>query len=287
LSRDGTVSCRTCHLPEHGFADPRAVSVGVAGHAGTRNSQTLLNAVYFESFGWTGEHPSLEAQTLAAMRNPEEMALGEALPPDVLRDHGAQLEALYGGADLEGAAAAIASYQRTLVAGASRFDRWIYGAEDVISESEKRGFEVYLGRARCVQCHFMRSPASHPFGGENGLYSDGRFHNIGVGFGPGAATIDPGRFEVTNRSADYGAFKTPSLRNVELTAPYMHDGSLRTLEEVVEHYDKGGEPNPNLDPDIQPLKLTDQEKADLVAFMKALTSGSPPATYGTTTIEEE
>lgn len=285
VSADATVSCASCHAPEAAMADPRRVSAGVGGRLGRRNSPTVWNAAYFETFGWTGDADSLEAQAAKALLNPEEIGSSEARIQRGLEPrYGADLRRLYGELSVRSVSRALAAYQRTLLSGDAPFDRYIYGGDRAaVSDAAVRGFTVFLGRARCVQCHFMRSPASHPFGGTTALYMDNRFHNIGVGFDKPARERDPGRIEVTRRPEDQGAFKTPTLRNVAETAPYMHDGSLKTLEEVVDHYDKGGNANPNLDPDIKRLELTAQEKQDLVAFMKSLTSHalSTPASRAT------
>jgi len=274
LSSDGSVSCASCHAPDAAMADLRPVSIGAGGKPGRRNSPTVLNAVYFERLGWSGENGSLEEQALTALSNPEEMGATEPkLRAALEMRYGADLRDLYGALSARAIARALASFQRTLVAGDAPFDRYIYlGDRAAVSESGIRGFGLFLGKARCIQCHFMRSPDSHPFGGRTGLYMDNRFHNLGVGFENGSSPSDLGRYEITRRDDDRGAFKTPSLRNVALTPPYMHDGSLKTLEDVVEHYNKGGNPNPNLDPDVRRLDLTDQDKRDLVEFMKALTS---------------
>lgn len=274
LSADRSLSCETCHDPGHGFADPRPQSIGVHGQPGTRNSPTLLNAAYFDTLGWSGEHPSIEAQSLAAITNPLEMGVEQSEIAARLEPlYGDRLRELYGDVSPESAGRALAAFQRTLVAGDSPFDRYIYANDsNAVSEMAKRGFEVFIGEARCIQCHFMRSEASHPFGGSTGTFTDNRFHNIGVGFDEHGNTSDEGRREVSKEELERGAFKTPTLRNVALTAPYMHDGSLATLLDVVQHYDKGGVPNSNLDPDVKPLRLTDVQKAELVAFLESLTS---------------
>lgn len=274
LSSNNSISCDNCHAPDHGFADPRRVSIGIEGRKGRRNSSTLWNAAYFENLGWVGEHASIEEQSLAAITNPDEMGMRrDEMAAKLGPLYGERLLALYGEVSAETIARALGAYQRTLVAGDSAFDRYIYaGEEDAVNEAAKHGFTVFIGQARCIQCHFMRSEASHPFGGATGTFTDNRFHNIGVGFDEHGNTSDLGREEATRELSDRGAFKTPTLRNVALTAPYMHDGSLATLKDVVDHYNKGGVPNPNLDFDVKPLHLTERDKADLVAFMESLTS---------------
>lgn len=274
LSSDDSVSCATCHDPVHGFADPRRVSAGVHGTKGKRNSPSIWNSAYFDELGWGGEHRSIEDQTLAAITNPDEMGVerdevvGKLTPAQK-----GTLERLYGDASPEGVARALSAFQRTLIAGDSAFDRYVYaGDEAAVSDAAKEGFAVFLGEARCIQCHFMRSEASHPFGGYTGTFTDNRFHNIGVGYDDPTASEDLGRFAISKQAQDRGAFKTPGLRNVSLTAPYMHDGSLATLRDVVEHYNKGGNPNPNLDFDVKKLNLTETQKNNLVAFLESLTS---------------
>jgi cytochrome c peroxidase len=278
LSADGQVSCATCHEPSAGFADARVASAGVYGRTGVRNSQTLLNAGYATEFGWDGAHDSLESQALAALTNPREMGASAASLEQRVNDaYGAQLAELYGNSSLAGALAALGAYQRTLIAGDSPMDDFIYrGDEGAVSAEARRGFEIFLGKGRCVRCHFMRSRQSHPFGGESGLFTDGKYHNIGIGFERGSTPADVGRASITGQVEERFAFKTPTLRNVALTAPYMHDGSLASLEAVVDYYDRGGNANPGLDADIKRLDLTSSERAALIAFLTALTSRGLP-----------
>jgi cytochrome c peroxidase len=274
LSRDETVSCATCHQPKRAFAENQRVSHGVRNTPGRRNAPTVLNAAFFSSFSWDGRHASLEEQALAGISNPKEMALSlSEVPRRVETHYGRSLRALYGVNSATAVAKALSAYQRTLIAGDSSFDRFVFGGErDAINESAQRGFKIFLRHGRCIQCHLIRSDLSHPFGGSTAFFTDNRFHNLGIGLRKPGPNTDWGRSEVTGRQEDRGAFKTPSLRNVALTAPYMHDGSLATLDEVVEHYNKGGIRNPHLDPEIRPLHLTGREMDDLVAFLKSLTS---------------
>lgn len=273
LSRDGSISCASCHSPEHGFADPAPVSVGINGTKGRRNSPTLWNVAYLEQLSWDGRHTSLEQQALAAISNPDEMGLNlDQVRDRVQAKYGARLLKLYRDVSDQSVAKALGSFQRTLVAGNSPVDQYLYaGKHDAINGSAKRGFRIFLGEGRCVQCHTIRCDDCHPFGGATATFTDDRFHNIGVGFEK-TDNGDLGRWEITRRQEDLGAFRTPTLRNIELTAPYMHDGSMKTLEEVVDHYNKGGNPNSNLDPDVQRLDLNEQEKRDLIEFLKSLTS---------------
>lgn len=296
LSKDGTVSCATCHDPSKGFGDGKKVSEGIQGKRGTRNAPTVLNAVFNEFQFWDGRAPSFEEQAKGPMTNPVEM--GMASHDDVVKvvrgvpEYRERFEAVFGREPgIDEIVAAIASFERTVVSGDSAFDRFIAGDKAALSESAQRGWELWNTKARCNTCH--------PFGDATPNFSDNKFHNIGVaaknrdfaalarraaaGGNPDELAFSPdftelGRFIVTRQPKDIGAFKTPGLRDVALSAPYLHDGSEATLLDVVSFYDKGGEPNPYLDGGIVPLKLTDQEKHDLVAFMESLTgqgSGSP------------
>jgi len=294
LSADGTVSCASCHDPTKGFADGRPVAVGIGNQAGARNSPTVLYAGFSEVQFWDGRAPSLEEQAKQPLINPVEMGQPshEAVVKAVrsVSDYPPQFQKAFGSPDvtIERIVQAIAAFERTLAPFASPFDRFLAGEKDAISDSAKRGFQLFLGKARCVTCHEFN--AAFPF------FTDNKFHNIGVAMKgnfeqlareaqsiqakgkeaeaalshkPGVEAL--GRWIVTREPKDIGAFKTPGLRNVALTAPYMHDGSLKTLEEVMEFYNKGGEPNPNLDGGMRPLGLTPEEIADLVEFMKSLT----------------
>ncbi|MEW6545168.1 MAG: cytochrome-c peroxidase [Nitrospirota bacterium] len=262
LSKDGSVSCASCHVPAAGFADPRQFSIGVGGKQGGRNAPPAMNAAYNHLQFWDGRAGSLEEQALGPIQNPIEMA--ETLEHVVkklnkVKGYRTRFQAVFGtGVTPEGIAKAIAAFERTLVSTNSPFDRYMAGDKGALSESARRGLELFQGKARCVLCH----------NGPN--FSDNKFHNIGV---PQAGPLkeDPGRYAVTKRDADKGAFKTPGLRSVALTAPYMHTGGFQTLEEVVEFYNKGGEAVPGKDPFMSALSLADQEKQDLVEFMKSLT----------------
>ena len=296
LSKDGTVSCATCHDPEKGFADGKKVAEGVGGKKGTRNSPTVLNSVFNEFQFWDGRAPSLEEQAKGPMTNGVEMAMdSHAVVVEVVRgvpEYREAFQKVFGREPtIDDIVAAIATFERTVVSGNSAFDRFHAGDQTAISESAQRGWELWNGKARCNTCH--------PFGNATPNFSDNKFHNIGVAAkgrdfnslsrkaagmaNPDELAFSPdftelGRFVVTKQPKDIGAFKTPGLRDIALSAPYMHDGSEATLLDVVTFYDKGGEPNPYLDGGIVPLKLTDQEKQDLVAFMESLTgqgAGAP------------
>lgn len=274
LSRDGTVSCATCHDPTYAFAENTRVSRGIGSVLGTRNAPTIINAAFFDTLSWDGRHSSLEDQALAAISNKSEMGLDLAdLALRIDSKYGVQLNRIYGKVSPSAVAAALGAYQRTVIAGDSRFDRYMFkGDQEALSVSAKRGFRIFLRHGRCIQCHAVRCEECHPFGGETAFFTNNRFHNLGVGMDKDESLIDLGRASVTGRKEETGAFKTPTLRNVALTAPYMHDGSLATLDDVIEHYNKGGIKNPYLDPEIRPLHLSVREKEDLLEFLKSLTS---------------
>lgn len=267
LSADGTVSCATCHRPEHAFSEPTPVSTGIRGQKGTRKAPTFINQAVTVSphFFWDGRAASLEEQALGPVANPIEMGNTHASMIATLSrvdGYGPYFEAAFGSSRVtpERVAHAIADYERTRMSGNSPWDRWRRNRdESAVSEQVKQGHELFFDKAGCNQCHL----------GSN--FTDSTFHNLGVGWDPAAQTFaDQGRFIVTGRDSDRGAFKTPTLREVSKRAPYMHDGSIDTLREVVEFYNEGGEKNPYLDPKVQPLKLTEAEIDALVAFMRAL-----------------
>lgn len=265
LSADGTISCATCHDPAKGWTDQVRFSTGIKGQMGVRNSPTVINSTYMGLQFWDGREASLEDQAGGPLVNPVEMGnktLNEvANKVRAIAGYQPYFEKAFGeGPTKDNIPKAIASFERTVLSGNSRYDRYTSGDMTALNEAEVRGMGLFFGKAICVTCH------------SGATFSDIKFHNLGVGMG--AKKPDLGRFVVTKAKADRGAFKTPTVREVTKTAPYMHDGSQTTLEEVVEFYNKGGEPNPDLDPLMQPLGLTIQEKADLVAFMKAL-DGDP------------
>ncbi|HEY0378333.1 MAG TPA: cytochrome c peroxidase [Pyrinomonadaceae bacterium] len=299
LSADGTVSCATCHDPATAFADHNPVAVGVAGKMGTRNVPTMLNAVFNDSQFWDGHARTLEEQARQPLINPVEMGMGNddavvarvAAVPEYRR----RFQQVFGaeGVSIDTIVKAIASFERTQLSGNSPFDRFMAGDENALSDSQKRGFELFRGKARCAECHAFSSAA--PF------FTDFRFHNTGIAtkdknfhqlarIAQQIKTTDSdsthaldllahsegftelGRYIVTKQREEIGAFKTPTLRDVELTAPYMHNGSKKTLLDVVRFYNKGGEVNLNLDQRIGPLRLTEEEMSNLVEFMRALTS---------------
>jgi cytochrome c peroxidase len=267
LSFDNTVSCASCHHPDKGWTDQARVSTGILGQQGARSAPTVVNAAYMFSQFWDGRAGSLEEQALGPLINPIEM--GNPDHASVVK----QLKAIPGydgyfqkafgeSVSKENIAKAIAAFERTILAANSRHDRYAQGDTTVLTTAENHGRELFFGKANCSRCHV----------GEN--FSDSQFHNIGVGMA--AAEPDLGRHDHTKEEAQKGAFKTPTVRDITKTAPYMHDGSQLTLEEVVEFYDIGGEKNEHLDVLMIPLNLTDQEKADLVAFLKTLESEPYP-----------
>lgn len=279
FSVDNTVSCASCHHPDYGFSDGKRVSNGVQGKTGTRNSPTVFNSAYFEVQFWDGRAPSLEKQAEGPVQNPVEMAHtldGVAARLNADATYKTQFAKAFGPGPItyEMVGKAIASFERTVISANSPFDRWKYGKDEkAVSESVKRGFEVFTSakKGNCTACHLV--------GPDYALFTDNKFHNIGIGADIDTIS-DPGRFTVTQKEEDRGAFKTPSLRNVAVTAPYMHDGSLKTLKEVVDFYIGGGNPNAHLDKNIHVLDfLTGQERADLQAFLESLT-GEMPANAG-------
>ncbi len=261
LSRDQTLSCAGCHDPERAFTDGRAISEGVFERKGTRSVPTLVNRGYGRAFFWDGRISSLEEQVLQPIQDSKEMdmTLEEILTRLKKEEDYRQgfREAFRTEANSEGIAKALASYVRTLLSGHSRFDRYVNGEREALSEDARQGLEIFRGKGNCTACHV----------GPN--FTDERFHNTGVAWKNGRF-MDSGRFLVTGQEKDQGAFKTPTLREIARTSPYMHDGSLKSLKDVIKFYDRGGSPNPSLDPDLKPLRLTQREKWALKTFLKSL-----------------
>lgn len=268
LSANNTISCATCHDPEKGFTDASPVSTGIDGEKGIRSAPTTLNAANYDLQFWDGRAPSLEEQAKAPLINPVEMGMPshDAVVEKLkgIEEYRQGFEKAFGEEiTIDNVARAIASFERTLLSGNSPFDRYMYGGdENALSDRAKKGLEVFRGKGRCITCH--------EFVGSFALFTDNKFHNLGVGMD--RPNPDMGRYDVTKEEKDKGAFKTPTLRDIALTAPYMHDGSEPTLEAVVEFYDRGGKSNPHLSGEIRPLNLTKDEKKALVEFMKSLTS---------------
>jgi cytochrome c peroxidase len=290
ISLDGTVSCATCHNPEKGWTDRLPNSRGIKGQVGMRNAPTVLNTAYGRTMFWDGRAPSLEGQALGPPQNPIEMgdqSFKQIIErPRTIPGYQEQFKKVFGTeVTLDGAVKAIATFERAAaLTGNSAYDRYDRGGDmKALTDSQKRGLVLFglelsteddfrpgvtRGKAKCTACHV----------GFN--FTDEQFHNLGVGWDANSKKFrDLGRFAVepigAKNPASIGAFKTPTVRDVEHTAPYMHDGSETTLEDVVEYYDRGGNPNPYLDKDIVKLNLAKQEKADLVAFLKALTGERP------------
>lgn len=277
LSVDDSVSCASCHAPETGFADRRGRSVGVGGKSGTRNAPTVLNAAYSPRQFWDGRAGSLEEQAGGPIANPVEMNLPHAACAAKLNgDAGyrAAFERAFGPGPvtMERIRMALASFERTLVSGNSAFDRYRYGGDvQAMNAAAIRGLAVFTdaGRGNCAVCH--------PIGAHDALFTDGKFHNTGSGVNGEGELTDVGRYAETKSERDRGAFKTPTLRSVALTAPYMHDGSLQTLKQVVDFYTGGGNSNAHLDPEMKKIRLKAQERRDLVDFLEALTGEMPAA----------
>ena len=298
LSHNETLSCAMCHVPEQGFTtNELAKAVGMEGRTIRRNSPTLLNVAYATSLFHDGREANLENQVLGPLLAANEMAnpsIGHVLGKLAgLPDYRGLFERAYGGPGVEALGKALATYQRTLVSANAPFDRWRWGGEaEALSPAARRGFALFTGKAGCSGCHSLAE--------DHALFTDNGFHDTGIGwrastaaggdlrvelapgvFGTvsGAAVRsvsgdmpnDVGRYEVTLDPADRWKYRTPSLRNVALTAPYMHDGSLATLAEVIDYYDRGGSPHELLDQRIRPLGLGPDEKQELAAFLESLT----------------
>jgi cytochrome c peroxidase len=297
LSADSTISCASCHDPSMGYSANTKTGVGIDGQKGGRNSPVSFNRILSGKQFWDGRVDSLEAQAVGPIANPIEMGFtheGVVKRLGEIPVYRRQFDAIFGELTIDRVGEAIAAFERVIVTQPSPYDFYEQllpftkmDEEDIaddeelaakyaaakaaaeahpMSESAARGRDLFFGKANCSACHVGANLA------------DEKYHNLGVGMA--AEEPDLGRFVVTNDEQDKGAFKTPTIRNVALTGPYMHDGSQATLEEVVEWYDKGGHPNPHLSDKIKPLNLSDQEQADLVEFMKACTSDTPPVETG-------
>src|SRR5467141_3285152 len=300
LSGDGTVACATCHDPAQAFTDGRPVSVGIHGRAGQRNAPTVLNALYNKTQFWDGRVNTLEQQAALPITNPFEM--GSASIGDAVsrisgdKDYQTQFMQAFGrDVNEQDMLSAIAEYERTLASFDSPFDHFIAGDVNAINDSAERGWKLFNTKARCHLCHALTDDQP-----DATLFMDNDFHNIGIGIlrhhvaplaqqaerelaqghlpaiDTAAITSEMsvlGRFLVTRKQSDIASFKTPGLRNVLVTGPYFHDGSMQTLWDVMDHYNKGdGVQNPYLDEDIQPLALTEDDIDAVVAFLASLTS---------------
>ena len=293
LSVNATLSCAMCHIPEQGFSQNEiATPVGNEGRGVRRNAPALYNVAYVEDLFVDGRERSLVAQIWSPLLAVNEMAntsRGEVVQRlRGIADYAARFQRVYAeGVTETTLGQALAAYQSVLLSGASPFDQWYFGGTDTLSEPARRGFEIFESRG-CSGCHRLEAGYA--------LFTDGSFHNTGTGFlrirraaqpqrvqlAPGVFVTpdvevetetftDDGRAEVSGKAADQWRYRTPSLRNVALTAPYMHDGSLATLKDVVQFYDAGGGGDPRQDPRIRPLGLSARERGALVAFLSALT----------------
>ena len=261
LSADGTVACATCHAPENSFTDNKPVSSGIQGQKGGRSAPTVFNRAYSLAQFWDGRAKTLEEQAGGPMQNSIEMGNTHEVVVKTLKGipgYRARFKQVFGTEDfgIDEVTKAIATYERTVLSGNSPYDRWKAGNKKAMTADQVRGKDIFFGKGRCDACH------------EGVNLTANSFHNIGVG--TDKPNPDEGRSIVTKNPSDWGAFKTPTLREIARTAPYMHDGSIATLEAVVDYYDKGGVANKNLDERIKPLKLSASEKKDLVEFLKAL-----------------
>jgi cytochrome c peroxidase len=237
LSRDGSVACASCHDPDRAYSDSRQIAVGAFGRRGRRNAPAIINRAYGRMFFWDGRVATLEEQVLKPIEDPNEMDLPVAEASSRV------------GLAPEEMSRALATFVRSILSGNSRYDRFVNGDRAALSAEEQAGLQLFRGKAKCVACHV----------GPN--FTDDRLHNTGIAWRD-------------SRFADVGAgegnFKTATLRDIARTAPYMHDGSVATLEEVVGYYDRGGNRNPHLDAELHPLHLSAEEKADLVLFLRSL-----------------
>ncbi len=265
LSVNGSISCASCHMPKAGYADPRPVSIGVGGKRGGRNAPSVLNAAYLDRQFWDGRAGSLEEQAIGPLTNPVEMknpsnrSVVERLRK--ISSYRRAFQEVFGGdVSIDHIGEAIAAYERTLVTPETPYDRFLMGDMKALSPNAKKGFLIFKGKARCVLCH------------SGALLSDQSYHNLGVPQ-TGTLAVDVGRYAISHDPADKGKFRTPPLRNVALTSPYMHDGTFRTLKKVVDFYNQGGGNSgfKTKDPLLVPLHLTTQEKNELVDFLLSLT----------------
>ena len=253
LSRDRTIACASCHDPERAFSDGRPVPIGVFNRVGKRSAPALVNRAWGRAFFWDGRAATLEVQVLQPIQDPNEMDM--TLPEVSARV----------GMPIDEVSRSLASFVRSLLSGDSAFDRFIDGDRTALTAEQQAGLQLFRGKANCTARHVGPT------------FTDERFHNTGVAWSDGRL-LDEGRFAVSGKAEDRGAFKTPTLREIARTAPYMHDGSLGTLREVVDYYDRGGNPNPVLDVELRPLKLTSSEKDALISFLLSL-NGGPQADH--------
>lgn len=260
LGKDDKWACESCHYVDKGWADGKKVSTKANGDDNKRHSPTLFNVAYANEWYWDGRKATLEGQILAAWTGQmggDTAKVAKKLT--AIPEYDAHFQRAFGGsANEERIVAALASFVRTLRAGPTPWDKYEKGDKEAVSEEAVRGQKIFTGKANCSLCH---APP---------MYSDFKYHNVGVGYGEGIDEPDPGRGKVTEKPEDTGAFKTPSLRGATLHPPYFHDGSAATIEEAVDYMISGGNANEHLDEQMKKIVLTDEEKSDLIAFLKAL-----------------
>jgi cytochrome c peroxidase len=258
LSKDNTISCASCHDPDKGWSNGEAFATGVRGQVGGRSSPSIVNSAYSALQFWDGRASQLEGQALGPISNPIEMDMpieDVIAKLNKIEGYKKQFQAIYKtDVTAPGIAKALSAFERTILSGDAPYDRFKAGDTKAMSAQAQRGMKIFFGKANCSACHTGHS------------FSDFAFHNLGIGMDKDQP--DLGRFVVTKIEGDKGAFKTPTLREIARTAPYMHDGRFKTLEDVVDYYNKGGHPNPQLDEEIFELKLTKEDQADLVKFLK-------------------
>jgi len=276
LSKDNSVACASCHNPLLGFSDAMVVSRGVGGMSGVRNAPTVVNSAYSPLQFWDGRAASLEEQAAGPIADPVEMNQTHKVSLAKLDADPVYKEMFTkafgpGPITLGRVEKSLASFERTILSGNSAFDRYEYGGDkSALTAAQVRGLALFMNarKGNCAACHTIDARYA--------LFTDGEFHNIGEGVGDDGNFKDIGRYHLTKVESDQGAFKTPTLRNIANTAPYMHDGRLKTLKQVVDFYAGGGNSNPYLDKEIRMIQLSGQERADLVEFLKSLTGEMPP-----------
>jgi cytochrome c peroxidase len=254
LSRDSTIACSSCHEPEHAFSKPEAISPGVFGRRGRRHAPTLINRGWGRSFFWDGRVATLEEQVLKPIEDPNEMDLSIAEASKRVA------------VSPQNMSRALATYIRSIMSGNAPYDRYVNGDRTALAAEAQAGLKVFRGKGNCTACHVSPN------------FTDEKLHNTGIAWAAGqagrtetAGTFrDEGRAAISGKPEDRGAFKTPTLREIERSAPYMHDGSLASLDEVVDYYDRGGNRDALLDPEVRPIGLTASEKHALIAFLRSL-----------------
>jgi cytochrome c peroxidase len=275
LSANGVVSCAFCHEPSHAFSASTPLSRGVDGQPTGRHAQTLINRAWGKSQFWDGRAPTLEAQVIVPLTNPHEMGMTVDLAVQKIRTikgYAPLFSSAFGDSSItfDRIAKAIATFERTIVSGNSAYDRYLAGDKTALTKEQKDGLDFFNKKGECAECH--KGPD----------FSDEKFANIGVGMDQ--RTPDPGREDITKKRSDFGKFKVPTLRDLAPRAPYMHDGSVKTLSEVLDIYAKGGLPNPHLDTRLTPFYLDEETRRDLLAFLDSLNGQGwqtikPPASF--------